>query len=155
MNEDIRKMINMIKNVNKLNENKELEKLYGSDILNKKVTEYVDFIKSHAVNNKLKIYRGLSNVKNVLSGNNTFEFTNAYTLKLEVAEAYGETIVSGEIYLNDVDWKWVVERLLQKIEDYISFGEVDDINKPFSEIDFEFEVTPISDDKVMNKKISN
>lgn len=139
------------KSNNQLNESKseKLEKIYGKKELENKINEYVEYIKSLAKNNKLKVYRGID-ADNVLDGD---DFSNSYTLKLDIAKGYGNTIISGELSISDIDWIYVIERLLQKIEFYIDNDEVEDINLPFKDIDFEYEVIPLSDNKVINKKI--
>jgi hypothetical protein len=158
MSEDIRKMIDRVKNfkqfVNENNikiTNKKLIDIYGIDNLTRKINDYIDYIKSFSKNNKLKIYRGIY-ADDVLIGDDAEGFCDSYTINLDVAKGYGDTIISGYIFLNDIDWDWLVERVCQKIEMYLQYGE-SDINAPFKDIDFEYEINPISNDKVFNTKI--
>ena len=51
--------------------------------------------------------------------------------------------------MNEINWNATLDRLLEKIDDYIDFGEVENPKEPFSVIDFEKEII-INSDKLLN-----
>ena len=129
---------------------KNIRNVYTKKELNKKLSEYKTHIHSFSKNGYIKIYRGLDcSINDILYGDENSGFCSSYTIRKDIAEDYGHQIISGYIKLNEINWNATLDRLLEKIDDYIDFGEVENPKEPFSVIDFEKEII-INSDKLLN-----
>lgn len=137
-----------------IKKHKSLIKIYGFDLLLRKTQEFYNYLLGYEKNGFITVYRGLH------VGNNKFiklgssgEFSNSYTVSLEVAKGYGDFIIEGDISVNDIKWEWTINRALEKIEFYIDEYK-DSFNKltAFKDIDYEKEIIIDDDSKLINIK---